>query len=229
MFTWICPQCGREVPPSASDCPDCAGKAQTGPAGAAPFPAAAATLDPASSGAKGPAVPSSRGRTGPPPWLLALVFAIVFLTMGALGFLAYRVFSHRGEPLLSGPVNPIRTPQTPGAVSATPSANVLNKYIEVTGLRLLEDKPGKLEVEFVIVNHSQAPLIEVAGDVAIRPTTAARDGEAIGAFSFRLPELGPHEARSMRAPLQSKLRVYELPDWQFIRADVTVTSPRSEP
>ena len=31
MFTWICPQCGREVPPSYTDCPDCAakGKAST--------------------------------------------------------------------------------------------------------------------------------------------------------------------------------------------------------
>lgn len=23
MFTWICPQCGREVPPSSAACPDC--------------------------------------------------------------------------------------------------------------------------------------------------------------------------------------------------------------
>ena len=23
MFTWICPQCGREVPPSYDECPDC--------------------------------------------------------------------------------------------------------------------------------------------------------------------------------------------------------------
>jgi len=26
MFTWICPKCGREVPPAYNDCPDCAGK-----------------------------------------------------------------------------------------------------------------------------------------------------------------------------------------------------------
>ena len=26
MFTWICPQCGREVPPAYNDCPDCAKK-----------------------------------------------------------------------------------------------------------------------------------------------------------------------------------------------------------
>lgn len=27
MFTWICPQCGREVPPAYTECPDCAAKA----------------------------------------------------------------------------------------------------------------------------------------------------------------------------------------------------------
>jgi len=26
MFTWICPQCGREVPPAYTECPDCAAK-----------------------------------------------------------------------------------------------------------------------------------------------------------------------------------------------------------
>ena len=39
MFTWICPKCGREVPPAYDECPDCAGKtaAEAGP-GAAPPP-----------------------------------------------------------------------------------------------------------------------------------------------------------------------------------------------
>lgn len=27
MFTWICPQCGREVPPAYTECPDCVAKA----------------------------------------------------------------------------------------------------------------------------------------------------------------------------------------------------------
>src|ERR1039458_9205374 len=26
MFTWICPQCGREVPPAYNECPDCTAK-----------------------------------------------------------------------------------------------------------------------------------------------------------------------------------------------------------
>ena len=30
MFTWICPQCGKEVPPAYNDCPDCSKKAAPG-------------------------------------------------------------------------------------------------------------------------------------------------------------------------------------------------------
>ena len=30
MFTWICPQCGKEVPPAYNDCPDCSKKAAAG-------------------------------------------------------------------------------------------------------------------------------------------------------------------------------------------------------
>ena len=30
MFTWICPQCGKEVPPAYNDCPDCSKRAAAG-------------------------------------------------------------------------------------------------------------------------------------------------------------------------------------------------------
>ncbi len=40
MFTWICPQCGREVPPSYTECPDCAAKAKGGAAAVSEAPTA---------------------------------------------------------------------------------------------------------------------------------------------------------------------------------------------
>ncbi|MGA2145192.1 MAG: hypothetical protein ABSH49_09540 [Bryobacteraceae bacterium] len=41
MFTWICPQCGREVPPAYNDCPHCAElAAQNRPPAVAPPPEA---------------------------------------------------------------------------------------------------------------------------------------------------------------------------------------------
>jgi hypothetical protein len=40
MFTWICPQCGKEVPPAYNDCPDCSKKAAAGGGDAAQAPPA---------------------------------------------------------------------------------------------------------------------------------------------------------------------------------------------
>ena len=40
MFTWICPQCGKEVPPAYNDCPDCSKTAAPGGGDAAVAPPA---------------------------------------------------------------------------------------------------------------------------------------------------------------------------------------------
>mgnify|MGYP001157474322 CR=1 FL=1 len=226
MFTWICPQCGQEVPPSSPECPECARRARESASGAVLTAPASTVSQTAAPSRRAPAPSRS---ASPPAWLLALVFAGVFISMGTLGYVAFRYFSHRSEPLQAPEAQPVRTPRTAPAESATPTANILNKYIEVTGLRLLEENPKQLQVQFLVVNHSLAPLTDLSGTVAIRPTTAGPDGETIGAFSFHIPELRPLESKELKAPLQSKLRVYELPDWQFIRADVTITSPQPTP
>jgi hypothetical protein len=46
MFTWICPRCGREIPPSYTDCPNC-GKAEQASAAGTAAPASPAYAPPA--------------------------------------------------------------------------------------------------------------------------------------------------------------------------------------
>jgi hypothetical protein len=72
--------------------------------------------------------------------------------------------------------------------------------------------------------------MDLAGVVTLRPTTAKPGAaDAVGTFAFRLSELGPLEIRDMTAPLESKLRVYELPDWEFLRADLKLTTTQKKP
>jgi hypothetical protein len=47
MFTWICPQCGKEVPPAYNDCPDCSKKAAAGSGDLAAAPPANPPAPPA--------------------------------------------------------------------------------------------------------------------------------------------------------------------------------------
>jgi hypothetical protein len=218
MFTWVCPNCGREVPPSASECPDCAEQSSRTPAERR---AAAAGQRP------DPAAPLPGGYVrgaGLPLWLLTILFAAGFGALGVGAFVAYRHFTGGGDLSLDSTRAEVAR-AAGAAASGTLSPEVLLKFLEVTGIRLIEEDAAKTGVAFLVVNHSRAPLTDLAGTVTLRPSTAKPGKEIVGIFGFEHLSLGPFESREMRAPLKTTLRPYELPDWQFLRAELSIASP----
>jgi hypothetical protein len=105
--------------------------------------------------------------------------------------------------------------------SASPAVQPLAEFknIELTGLRLTEDAKQKATVQCIVVNHSGADLGEISARVDLKAVTS-KDQEPVGSFVFKT-SLGPYESKDLKAPLTTKLRVYELPDWQFLRAEIT--------
>jgi len=123
----------------------------------------------------------------------------------------------------------------PKAAAAAPaqtsgkSSNRLAKYIELVGFRVNEKSAGHLEVQFAVVNHSEADLGAVKMDVNVR-TTAAKPGDPpLLTFSAKVPSLGPSELKPVSVDVPTTLRGYELPDWQFLRADFDLIEPKEEP
>jgi hypothetical protein len=117
----------------------------------------------------------------------------------------------------------VASPYGPGPAS-TSSKNPLAKFIEMAGFRLSE-KGGKLQIKFAAINHSDADLEELQVHVRLL-TTAAKPGDApVAEFDAKIPALGPQEDHEVVAVTTTKLRVYEMPDWQFLRADFDITSP----
>ncbi len=281
MFTWICPQCGREVPPSYNECPDCSGKG----AGQAPPPGQGAPMP---SGPQAPqyqppqqyapqqytppppqyqpppqyppqqqypqttqfapppqyAQPQQQPSYPPtpafaqaqppratniPPWLMSIGFAVLFLVVGAGVFLVIKHFGGSSEASASS-----SAPAEPGgAAAAAPAAakgkggnSTLQKYVEIVGMRLTENAKKTPEVHFIVVNHSGAEISDLAANVNLWARTAKSDEEAVGTFSFKLGSLGPYESKDLSSALNTKLRVYELPDWQNLTAEVQITSPQ---
>jgi hypothetical protein len=106
------------------------------------------------------------------------------------------------------------------------SSNPVAKYIELVGFRIIEKTPGKLNVEFGVVNHSEADIGDVAMTVNLRATTAKPDDPPLFSFDAKVPGLGPQDLKEVTVTLPSKMRVYELPDWQFIKADFQITEPK---
>lgn len=346
MFTWICPQCGREVPPSYTECPDCAAKAAGAsgspgeqppatppppppayppaagppyppsapipPGGAQPYPppgypytqypypypppgyappgapspqypyppppypqyqqpvygqppyappppATPPPPAPAGSGtpkpesatayfpsspvahppastpeppaseplrepARGSALfgapppPPERKTAGMPTWLLTILCTAGFALV-VIG--AYWIFgSHK-----SAPATPSATVESPAANPGAP-VSPWQKFIEVSGVRLMEDPKHKNQIlaKFVVTNHSGDDLQNLAGNVTIWAGTKKSDEDAQGTFSFKTT-IGPYDSKELTEPFSTKLKVYELPDWNASSADLQVTAP----
>ncbi len=115
-------------------------------------------------------------------------------------------------------------PEPPGAAIPT-KKHPLTKYIELVGFRVSEAGAGKLKITFAVVNHSEADI----GDLGLKvklTTTAAKPGDApVAEFEAKVPNVGPHEIKDVTVSVPTKLRIYELPDWQFLRAEFEITSP----
>lgn len=118
----------------------------------------------------------------------------------------------------------------PVAAAAAPASsknsNPSAKYIELVGFRVNEKSPGHLEVQFGVVNHSEADLGEVKMQVTLGTTSAKAGDPPLVSFPVKVASLGPSEMKSVTVDVPTKLRVYELPDWQFLKADFDLTEPK---
>jgi hypothetical protein len=156
-------------------------------------------------------------RRGLPTWLLTIILVVV---LGAVVGGAYYLVNSSHNPATPGPSAMVESPAAKPGAKASPYA----KYIEITGVRFVEDAKKHPSVVYVIVNHSTAPFDVLAGNVTVWARTRTSEEEAIGTFTFKT-SLKPNESKELTAPLDTKLKFYELPDWQNVTTDIQVTEP----
>jgi hypothetical protein len=155
-------------------------------------------------------------KKGLPTWAMALLFAVAFIAIIAAIFFGFQWRSSRAEK--AGVTEP-------AAAARSKTANPLQKYIEVIGIRLIQDERHHPEAKFLVVNHSSAELNDLNANVTIFASTSRSDEDAVGTFKFKLDSIGGNDSKEMTAPFSTKLKVYELPDWQNATADVQITQP----
>ena len=100
-----------------------------------------------------------------------------------------------------------------------------SKNLELGGFRISESKGGSLRVKFNVVNHSQADLGDIDMEVTLAPAGSKPENPPICVLKVKVSGLGPEESKAVEATTATKLRVYELPDWQYIRAVYEITAP----
>jgi hypothetical protein len=161
-----------------------------------------------------PLPPALRGAL--PTWLLTIVFALAIF--GVVAGIYWLVGALKGGP--AAPAKQLATVESP---AAKPGAKVspFQKYVEVSGVRFLEEKK-KPVVRFVVTNHSGADIAGLTGNVTIWARTQKSEEESAGTFTFTT-SLGPWETKDLTAPLTTKLAMIELPDWQNTTTDVQIT------
>jgi hypothetical protein len=118
-----------------------------------------------------------------------------------------------------------KQPAAAPAAAASSSRHPYAKYLEVTGFRIRERAKGKLEVKCAVINHSEANLGDVTLKVRLTTSEAAPEDPPVTEFEARVLGLGPLEVKDVTGVGDTSLRVYELPDWQFLRASFEITFP----
>lgn len=213
MFSAECPKCKNEIPLGVAECPVCAAKEAAGDSqaempAAAPPPEAARYVPP-------PVSPAPAVRRAAPPWLVMAGVAAVLGAIFAGGYL-FLLPKLRGSSSAPAKAPPAAALEAPPAAPTGPVAHRYGKYIEVAGIRIVEQNK-KPVLKLLLVNHAPAELVDVDGKVELRAIGAKPDAPAVGAIEVKVPSIGPYESKELSAPLNTTLRAYELPDWQFLR------------
>lgn len=144
-----------------------------------------------------------------------MIFALVFV---GVVFGTYRLIN-------GAPAKPTAAVENPAAKPGAP-ANAIQRYVEISGVRFVEDpkKKDQILTRFVITNHSDAELDGLAGNVTLWASTHRSEEDNQGSLSFKT-DLKPNESKEVTEPLVTKKKIYELPDWQMVTTDLQITAP----
>jgi len=150
------------------------------------------------------------------------VTIIVALVVGGIGALLYYYVLPSNRNSSAAQTSPFEKVPEAGAAGVSKIA----RHIEVTGFRISEDEKQRAQVQFLVVNHSAADISDLAGTVYLTTSESKPGDEPVLKFDFKTANLGPYESIEFKTVVHTKLRAYELPDWQFLRARVEITSPK---
>jgi len=112
--------------------------------------------------------------------------------------------------------------EAPKAEAAGAGGHPYLKYLELTGVRIVEEG-NKAKLRFVVVNHSAADMtaLELKGTLTTNDTDPP-----VGTFVAKVGSVGPYDSKDVNTIVDTKMKPYELPDWQFLKVKFEITSPR---
>ena len=156
-----------------------------------------------------------RAGSGSNVWTARLAVTAILVTAGLAA--TYKAMPGSAA---SAPIAPIVT-ATEQPVARPDNSHSLARFLEVSGVRFVELNK-KAEIQYLVVNHSKAPLSSLTVYVTLRASNAKQGQAPLARFMFRSPNLAAYEAKEMANPIEHVIGPLDLPDWQDLRADVEV-------
>jgi hypothetical protein len=111
----------------------------------------------------------------------------------------------------------------PTPVPESAPVNSLSRQIEVTGFRFVTPAGQKPEIHYIVVNHSPVKLSDMTLFVTLRLGDASPGQLPLSRFSIRAPDLPPFESREMTSYIENMTQAVSLPEWQNVKAEVSVS------
>ncbi len=161
--------------------------------------------------------PAAPSRGGIPGWAIGVGFAV------GLAAVLYVLFTYvlpkKTDTASTAGSTATAESAAPVAGAAGKKPHPLAKFLEVVGIRWVEDAKQKAKIQFIVVNHSAADLPELKMLISVKA-----GGKVLFDVPFTVSSIGPYESKEFSTPIQTALKGYELPDWQFVKADFEITS-----
>jgi len=202
MFTWVCPNCGKELDVAVKECPDCRDRA--------------ASMRQAS-----PEVVAETPPSGIRFWILLGIGALAGVAL--LAFLVHYRMTHASPaPEPSGKAGArLTTPSLPPPEAVPEAGRSSARDVEVAGVRMSYDAHQKPQVKALIINHGEDPLERATLTVTLRQASSAPGSPPLAHFDAKIASpLKPGDAREITAPLDALATLAAMPAWRDLRADV---------
>lgn len=159
---------------------------------------------------------NSNNKRRMPPWLGAV------LAIAVLGGGFFALYKYAGSRNGTAATTTLPAAQTTGGAAIT--GHPFRKHIEIAALRLIE-KDNKTMLRFAVVNHSAADLPGVELRVTLSTNADAPGDPPLAAFDAKVGDLAAYSTKDLELEIKTGKRVYELPDWQFLKTSFDLTAP----
>ena len=204
MFTWECPECGKEVDVAETECPNCKeqfNKASTEDT-ADRLPRLVEHEDP-------PGPPASRAFTIQPTQLALFFVILIAAVLGAVYLSRPDILQVDDVPLLAGSEPPAEL------------GRAFEGSLEIAGVRYFYDEEIKPKVRAIVINHGETEKSGVELQIELRTLEAAEDAMPLATFEIRLDEpLAGRASAEIETDLTTAATIQAMPSWERLRVNV---------